>query len=307
MQNQSKAYFYALLSVAFWSTMSTAFKLTLNYLAFDLLLFYSVWFAVFVLGLIVLIQQKTKLLWQTSPTEFGRSAVMGLINPFGYYLVLFKAYELLQAQEAGVLNYTWPVVLVILSAIILGQKIGLKGFIAIFISFLGLMIISTKGQFSEMNFTNPKGVSLAVFSAFLWAVYWIINMYDKRDALTKIFLNMLFGGVYISIYMLVFSKIVIPPKEGIFGAIYIGVFEMGITFVFWLMAISYSTNTAKVSNLIFLSPFIALFFIRNIVGESILPSTIWGLTLIISGIFLQQLNFKKMKRFLKSNNNKNGT
>jgi drug/metabolite transporter (DMT)-like permease len=307
MQNQRKAYIFALLSVAFWSTMSTAFKLTLNYLAFDSLLFYSVWFAVIVLGLIVIIQQKTKLLWQTSRIEFGRSAIMGFINPFGYYLVLFKAYELLQAQEAGVLNYTWPVVLVILSAIILGQKIGLKGFIAIFISFAGLLIISTKGQIAEMNFTNPKGVSLAVFSAFLWAAYWIINMYDKRDALTKIFINMLFGGIYIGIYMLLFSKIVIPPKEGLFGALYIGIFEMGITFVFWLMALSHSTNTAKVSNLIFLSPFIALFFIRIFVGESILSSTIWGLTLIISGIFLQQLNFKKMKRFLNSNIRNNAT
>ena len=34
---------------------------------------------------------------------------MGLFNPFLYYLVLFKAYDLLEAQEAGTLNYIWPI------------------------------------------------------------------------------------------------------------------------------------------------------------------------------------------------------
>ena len=63
---------------------------------------------------------------------------------------------------------------------------------------------------------------------------------------------------------------------------------MGITFVLWLMALNYSVTTAKVSNLIFLSPFIALFFIRFFVGEKILPTTVFGLILIIAGILLQQ-------------------
>ncbi|MDO8898340.1 MAG: hypothetical protein Q7V19_11880, partial [Bacteroidales bacterium] len=70
MQDQKKAYIFALLSVMFWSTMSTAFKLTLSYLAYDLLLFWSVWFAVIVLGIMVLIQRKTSYLGQTSSVEF---------------------------------------------------------------------------------------------------------------------------------------------------------------------------------------------------------------------------------------------
>jgi len=41
-QNQRKAYFLALLAVLFWSTISSAFKITLRYLNFDNLLFWSV-------------------------------------------------------------------------------------------------------------------------------------------------------------------------------------------------------------------------------------------------------------------------
>jgi len=56
-----------------------------------------------------------------------------------------------------------------------------------------------------------------------------------------------------------------------------------------------------VSNLIFLSPFLALFFIHFLVGETILPSTVAGLFLIVAGIGLQQLpnNFFKPLLFLK--------
>lgn len=288
MKKSHQSIFFALLAVAFWSTMSSAFKLTLNHIAFDQLLFWSSLFAVFALGFLVLILTGYQKVFAQSKKEILLSAILGFLNPFAYYLVLFKAYELLQAQEAGVLNYSWPVILVILSVPLLGQRIGIIGFTAILTSFAGLWVISTKGQVFSLEFSNAYGVTLAVGSAFLWALYWIINLKDKREALVKIFMNMVFGGAYITLYLLITSGIKLPGSKALIGAGYIGLFEMGITFVFWLLALKKAANTARVSNLIFLSPFIALFFIRLFVGEPILPSTVLGLILIVSGILLQQ-------------------
>ncbi len=288
MKKSHQSIFFALLAVAFWSTMSSAFKLTLNHIAFDQLLFWSSLFAVFALGFLVLILTGYQKVLAQSKKEILLSAILGFLNPFAYYLVLFKAYELLQAQEAGVLNYSWPVILVILSVPLLGQRIGIIGFTAILTSFAGLWVISTKGQVFSLEFSNAYGVTLAVGSAFLWALYWIINLKDKREALVKIFMNMVFGGAYITLYLLITSGIKLPGSKALIGAGYIGLFEMGITFVFWLLALKKAANTARVSNLIFLSPFIALFFIRLFVGEPILPSTVLGLILIVSGILLQQ-------------------
>ena len=93
--------------------------------------------------------------------------------------------------------------------------------------------------------------------------------------------------------MLITKGIQLPQPEAILGAVYIGIFEMSITFVIWLKALQYSSNTAKVSNLIYLSPFIALFFIRYTVGEKIHIATIIGLVFIIAGIVLQQFVFDK--------------
>ncbi len=296
MKDQKKAYIFALLTVLLWSTMSTAFKSSLNHIPFDQLLFRSVWFALLSTGIWLIISGKISLLKNLSRKDLLRSALMGFLNPFGYYLVLFKAYQLLQAQEAGVLNYTWPVVLVLLSAIFLHQKLGWKSLTAILISFTGLLIISTGGHLLQLQFTKPIGILLAVGSAFLWATYWIVNLKDKREEVSKIFVNLLFGAFYILIYMLLGPGITLGSAEGWLGSAYIGIFEMGITFVFWLMALQYSHSTAQVSNLIFLSPFLALFWIRIFVGEKILLSTVVGLLFIITGIVLQQYSIPTIKK-----------
>ncbi len=178
--------------------------------------------------------------------------------------------------------------LALLSIPILKQKIGFRSILAIFISFLGAFIIATKGNIISFKFTNILGVLLALGSTVIWSLFWIYNIKDKRDYVAKLFLNFVFGFIFILIAAPLFSKTSIPDMRGLFGAGYVGLFEMGITFVFWLKALQLSRTTAKVANLIYLSPFISLIIINRIVGENILVSTVIGLILIVTGIIVQQ-------------------
>lgn len=288
MKKQSKAYFYALITVLFWSTMSSAFKITLRYIDFAGMLLIASFVSLVTLFLLLLFQRKIILLKKLNLRDVLYSAILGFLNPFLYYFVLFKSYTLLKAQEAGTLNYFWPIVLVLLSIPILKQKIGFRSIVAIFISFFGIIIISTQGRLFSLEFTNIYGVVLAIGSAFLWALFWIFNLKDKREEVSKLFLNFVFGFIYILLTIIFFTDISLPDIKGIIGSVYIGVFEMGITYIIWFKALKYSSNTAKVSNLVFLSPFIALMIIRLTVGEEIMISTIVGLIFIIAGILLQR-------------------
>jgi len=74
---------------------------------------------------------------------------------------------------------------------------------------------------------------------------------------------------------------------------YVGLFEMGITFVLWLSALKLTANTARISNLIFASPFISLLLLATIIGETIHPTTLIGLVLIITGLVVQQFKTTK--------------
>jgi len=288
MHNQSKAYGLALISIAFWSTMGTAFKLTLNYLNPGMLLLIATFTAFLFLGIVVLLKGKLEILKKITFKQTLNSALMGFFNPFMYYLVLFEAYNRIPAQEGVALNYIWPVMLVIFSIIFLKQHINLLSLLAILISFSGTVVIAMHGNFTEFRFSNTTGVILAVGSAFFWASFWIINMKDPREAIVKMFVNFAFGAVYILSWNIFTNNISIPSFNGLTGAIYIGIFEMGLTFVLWLTALKLSTHTARVSNLVFISPFISLLLVSFFVGEKILPSTLIGLAIIVSGIVIQQ-------------------
>ncbi len=289
MKNQKKAYLFALTAVAFWSTMGTAFKLTLNYVGYLQLLLYAALISVCLLFVILLIQHKFYILRQISRKDILLSAGMGFLNPFLYYVVLLKAYSILLAQEAVVLNYVWPIMLVLLSIPILKQKIGWQSILAIIVSFSGTVIITFHGNFSEFTLSDPLGIVLALCSTIIWALFWLLNVKDKREEVSKLFLNFAFGFLYILLFSAFYSDIFIKSWQGLLGTCYVGFFEMGITYIIWLMALKLSTTTAKVTNLIYLSPFTSLIFIHFIVGEKILISTITGLVLIIAGIVWQQL------------------
>jgi drug/metabolite transporter (DMT)-like permease len=287
-KRQRQAYIYAIIAVLIWSTVASAFKISLKYLDFIQLLFFASCVSIITLFIVLLIQNKLSLLKEYSKQDYFHSALLGFLNPFLYYIVLFKAYSILPAQEAITLNYTWPIMLVLLSIPILKQKIKLKSIFAIVISFVGVIIISTMGNISYLRFANFKGTFLPLGSAVLWALFWIFNIKDKRDVVAKLFLNFAFGFILILIATLLFSKIVIPEIPGLLGATYVGLFEMGITFIIWLKALELSKTTAQVSNFIYLTPFLSLIVINIVVGEKILFSTIIGLTFIVTGIIIQQ-------------------
>jgi len=248
-------------------------------------------FSMIVLLLILIIEKKISILFQSKTKDLLRSALVSLLNPFLFYIVLFTAYDLLLTQEAMVINFSWPVTLTIFSVFLLKQKISIKSIVAILISFFGIIVIATEGHLSEFQFSNPTGVGLALGSTVIWSLFWIFNMKDQRDDIIKLFLNFAFGFFYILVYLLILKPadtLINVHINAYLGSIYIGIFEMGLAFVLWLKGLQLSITTAKVSNLIFLAPFISLLIINLTVGEQILWTTLTGLIFIVLGIVLQK-------------------
>jgi len=289
MEKQKKAYLYALLAVLFWATSASAFKISLRYMDVFALLFYASVTSTVILFVYIVLGGKLSLLKALSKEDYLRSALLGFLNPFLYYTVLFKAYSILPAQEAQPLNFIWPITLVLLSIPLLGQKIKSRDIIATFICFAGVLVISTHGDIIGFRFSDPIGVSLATGSSIIWALFWIYNVKDKRDEVVGLFLNFVFGSAITLPPMLLFSGAKIPSFNGLLGAVYIGSFELGITFLLWLKALKLSKTTAHVTSLIYLVPFLSLLLISFAVPEPILASTVTGLVLIVGGILLQKL------------------
>ena len=293
MSSNKKAFIYAGLAVFFWSTVATAFKIALHEYDFIQLIFYASGVTVLLLFMVLVFQKKTGLILKQTRRQWVNSLLMGAFNPLFYYLVLFKAYSLLPAQVAQPVNMIWPITLALLSVPLLKQKISWHNFVALFISLTGVFFIASQGGGEGFKNTSTLGLTLAVGSSVFWSLYWIFNVLDRRDEIIKLFLNFLFGFIYLVPVTAIFSSFEIHPGNSLTAIIYVGLFEVGITYILWLKAMNYSTNNAKIGNLVYFAPFLSLVFIRFILKEQLFATTFIGLIFIVAGVLVQQLGRKK--------------
>ena len=284
--DQRAAMLHGLAAVLLWSTVASAFKLSLRHLTPLQLLFYaSLVSLLFLTTLLAFRGQLLRTFRQPLPL-LVRQGLPGLLNPWLYYLLLFKAYDLLPAQIAQPLNYSWGITLALLAVPLLGEKLHWPQFAAIGIACLGVVIIATGGEGTLPAAFSPAGIALALGSTLIWSLYWLWETRSGRDPVSGLFLNFLVALPFLTATLAFGDGFLPADPVGLWGAFYVGIFEMGLTFVLWIKALQLAKNTAAVTSLIHFSPFLSLVLIHFLVGEVILPSSYTGLLFIVAGTIL---------------------
>ncbi|PMR73187.1 DMT family transporter [Billgrantia endophytica] len=285
MTGDRQAILFGLGAVALWSTVATAFKVALSHMSPLELIWLASLVSWALMGALV---ARKGLLGQALTSGWRTAAWAGLMNPVAYYLVLFGAYDRLPGQEAMALNYTWALAMAILAVPVLGQRLTRTDVLAGLIAYSGVWVIATRGAVFDVAFADPVGVGLALVSTLLWALYWLLNARDPRPPLIAQWQNFSVALPVLTALMLLGPGLSWYGWAGFASGFYVGLFEMGIAFVLWQLAVHKVSRTAKISNLIFLSPPVSLVLLFLVVGEPILASTLVGLVLILGGLGLQQ-------------------
>jgi len=296
MQQSSKAVAFAGIAVLCWSTVATMFKIALScYSLLEVLLIAS-FTSFIVFGLVAVFQNKFTQLVALQRRDWIMAALMGLLNPVAYYLVLFKAYSLLPAHVAQPVNYSWPIILVVLLAIVKRQPISKLKLLGLAISLGGVATISMASGVDGGQGLPIVGLLIAFLSACLWAVYWIVNSRHQRmDSILLFMLSFFFGTLYM-IVLTLFFPLHVATTQGILSSVYIGLFEMSIPFIFFGMASKLSRNSVLVNQMCYLSPFLSLLLIHWVLREDIYLSTYVGLMLIVLGIFFNEYMIVRLRR-----------
>lgn len=286
MHNQTKAFLYAGITVLLWSTVSTAFKLALQEMSPLQLITLSMSISSVFLLIIILVTGEYKGLIQSNKKELLLNLMPGFIL-FIYYIILFIAYERLPAQIAQPINYSWALMLALLSAWILKQKLHLKEFLWLLFAYSGIIVISVGGV-KHLGAPNILGLACVLISTFLYALYWILSTKTTLSNTNQLFINFVTSAFY-GIFILIMTKqgLILSTKT-ILPALYIALFELTIPFILWGMAMRYSESISRIASLPFLSPFLALFWVNLILKEQIAPTTYVGLTIILIGTYMQQ-------------------
>lgn len=280
------AYVLALGAVALWSTVAVAFKLALREIPPLDLVALATFFSWLSLGAVLLLRPKNLPRVKSPPNTIIKAGLLGLLNPLLYYWILFAAYERLPAQAAQPLNYTWPLFLALLAAPMAGKKPTRRDLAGLLISLVGVILISWRP--SSTQTLNPAGVILALGSGIIWAYYWLAGTRLIIDGTVRLFVGFSTALPILGVLWLSRGFPVPMSLRGWFAVIWVGLFEMGITFLLWNGAMERTERPARIGNLVYLGPFISLLWISLILGELIRPATVAGLVVIVSGILTGQ-------------------
>jgi len=269
--------------IVFWASAPVAAKKILVELNNIQTLFYSTILSLLVIGIILVFQKKIKILKRYSAKEYWTMGILGFLGSYLFYVFLYGAFSLTTASEAFVLDYTWPVWVLILAFALLREKITLQKILAILIGFFGIVVIVTHGKPFSFEFTNLTGDLLALLGAFTFALFSVLGKKFNFDKTISVFVYFLSALFFITVTVLTFSSIPWPSASIWPWLLYNGILVNGVTYIFWFNALEHG-DTHIISNALYLTPFLSLVYIWMFLDEKILPSSIIGLLIVVAGI-----------------------
>lgn len=278
---------YALIVILFWSTSAAVIKLCLSELSSVQFLFWEVLFMAVGLFLVLVFQKKLHLLKSYTLGQHLRLLFLGALGIFLYEFLFILAIDKASAAQANILNYTWPIWIVIFSFIFLKEKLGLRAFIGIALSFIGVVIVLTKGSMQGIAFGALSGSILALLGAVCWGLFSVLSKKMKFEAFSSMFYYAVYGFFFVLILALLKEGIVLPSAKGLAGTFYIGAVTAGVGYALWIKALG-SGKTHFVANLAYLTPFLSLVVIYFLIGEKMHAMQLVGLAVIVLGILVQK-------------------
>lgn len=272
--------------------MATAFKWALEFNTPMALITLAATVSWCFFGIRVMVTGSLKSVQQMNSTLILRCLLLGLLNPAFYYWILFTAYDLLPAQDAMAINYTWGLTMPLVASLFsrtlpTKYEAGLA-----LLSYLGILVIATNGNLGSLEFDRPTGVGLALFSTVTWGLSWVINSRivdaNSIDPELALFLNFSAALPVLWIVTGLAGQFPSVSMGSLLSGLYVGFFEMGIAFVLWMNAMRLTDNPLRISSLIFLAPPLSLLLIGTVLNETISASTLIGLVIILMGLAGQQ-------------------
>jgi len=105
---------------------------------------------------------------------------LGVAGLFGYHFFYFLALRFAPPVEANLLNYLWPLLIVLLSALLPGQHLRLRHLAGALAGMAGAALLLIKGQDATFAGQYAVGYGAAVAAGVIWAVYSVANRRYKQ-------------------------------------------------------------------------------------------------------------------------------
>ncbi|WP_296350696.1 EamA family transporter [Reyranella sp.] len=104
----------------------------------------------------------------------GRVWLLGIGGLFGYHALYFAALQLAPPAEANLVNYLWPLLIVLLAAPLAGEKLGWSHLLGALLGFAGVALLAF-GRGIHFAGDHMLGYALALGCALTWSLYSVLS------------------------------------------------------------------------------------------------------------------------------------
>jgi drug/metabolite transporter (DMT)-like permease len=237
-------------------------------------------------------------LTKVTKRQWVGTAIMGASGIFAYNLLFFGALAILPATRTSLFVALNPVVTVLLAFVLFHEKLSLQKLFGIAVALLGVTIVVTKGDFSQIQSSFGAGEIMMMGAVSAWAIYTLANRWTMSapalaphhdmSALKATTLaagwGMLFLGLHSARNLGQIDLTSIPIQVWM-SLIFLGVLGTAIAFVWYAQALQElgAAKTVIFNNLV---PVFGVLFGWLLLGETLSNSLLLGGALAVIGVFI---------------------
>ena len=279
---------YVIPMVLVWGSQAGVVRRALEGLPANVVVFYNLSAALVLLVPYLALTGRFRALSRHPAGTWLRLVITGLVGSWLYYVFLFHGLKIVGQDgviEVNMMNYLFPIMSVIFSALILKERVTVIGAISIAISFSGAYVVLTHGNVWALKLADWQGPALGFLAAVCWGIFTALGRKWAPEPVSAIFVYFLTGWV-LSVLMLPFaSGPKIPTTQQLGFLLWAGMLSNCLGAILWFKALAVS-NATLVGNLAYSAAFLSVFVINRLNGSPIRVSSLMGLCIIALGVIL---------------------
>jgi drug/metabolite transporter (DMT)-like permease len=232
-----------------------------------------------------------------------RMLLLGAAGIFPYTALYYLAFSLAPsaAGDVNIINYLWPIWVLVLSGPLLKERFGWRGVLSVLLGFLGVYLLASGGRLLELRTEHWWAYLCAGSGAFFWGLFSVLSKRQGFEPLPAMFLYTLGALACFALVVLGYAlapapagagRLVLPSLYAWLLLLLLGGGANGLGYLCWILALR-SGGTARIASLAYLTPFVALLYLALFRGTPVRPLQLASLALILAGPLLERFTRRR--------------
>ena len=271
--------------ILLWSLSPTVAVVTLRSMPPML---FCVWGAVsgsLVLLIAAAVSGRGKYLSSYSVKDHLDLVLFAILGYAGYQILKYMAFTCVSVVQANILQYTYPIFIVVFATFVLKQRMTIPKFVCIVMGFAGAAIILSGGRFVALDKAHSYGYFLALCAGASFALFSVLASRASYEPVSSMFFIQLYSTVMVSLLLFSRGEFSFPSTlPEIAGILYTGVLVHTVGVMLLILAQQAADDVSDISGVLYLIPFLSLFGFKVFLNSPVPFYSVAGLVFIIGGI-----------------------